>query len=122
MFLTTPKTCSTLTRVLESILFLFRELPVSGGPSVRVIRVLRRRRGIDDGGVDDGTLGESHPSGFKMGVDPPEDPPAKVMGLEKVAELADRPFVRDSPRCRGLCQQANPWIPYRRALLRLRGR
>ena len=84
--------------------------------------VLRRRRGVDDGGVDDGTLGELQSSGFKMGVDLPEDPLTKVMGLEKVAELADRPFVRYSPRCRGLSQQINPWIPYRRELLRLRGR
>ena len=101
---------------------IFRELPVSGGPSVRVIRVLRRSRGIDGGGVNDATLGESHTAGFKVGVDLPEDSPAKVMGLEKVAELADRPFVRNSPLCRGLSQQTVLWTPCRRTLLRLRGR
>ena len=42
MFLATMKACSTLARVLESILFipfhfLFREFPVSGGPFVGVV-------------------------------------------------------------------------------------
>ena len=87
-----------------------------------LIFVLHRRRSVDDGGINDGTLGDLHTSGFKMGVDLPEDHLAKIMGLEKVAELADRRFAWYSPRCRDLYQQINPWTPCRRGRLRLRGR
>ena len=62
-------------------------------PEVPLVVLLGGRRGVDDGGVDNGTLGEPHTPGFKVGVDLPEDHLAKVMGLEKVAELEGRTEV-----------------------------
>ena len=88
-----------------------------------LLPVLRRRWCVGDGGVNYGALGEPHHSGLKMDVDLPEDPLAKGVSLQQMAELADRLFVRDSPpRCPSPCQQTNPWILYRRAPLRLHGR
>lgn len=87
-----------------------------------LLSILGGRRGVDDGGVHDGTLGEPHPFRLQVGVDFPEDPLAKAMGLKQMAELADRRLVRNDPRYPSLCQQAASWTLCRRGPLRHRGR
>jgi len=60
-----------------------------------LLPVLPRRRGVDDGGVHYGPLGEPQFFRLQVGIDLPEDPLANTMDLKKMAELADRRLVRN---------------------------
>lgn len=60
-----------------------------------LVLVLRGGRGVDDGGVHDGSFGESQSLLLEVGADFLKDPLAEAVGLKKMAELADGGLVGD---------------------------
>ena len=59
-----------------------------------LVPVLRRRRGIDDGGVDDRALSDLDAPGFQVPADFPEELFPQVVLLEQIAELQDGGLIR----------------------------
>ena len=62
---------------------------------VVLVSLLRGGRGVNYGGIHDGSFGESQSFLLEVGVDFLKDSLAEAVGLEKMAELADGGLVGD---------------------------